>query len=162
MLGYQRDELVALSYLTLIPSVLRAESERVFSALVAGEVLPLFESRFLRKDGTEVEVEVSAALVSDERGRPSHLQSVIRDITERKSAASALQQTQKLESLGVMAGGIAHDFNNLLTGILGNAMLALEDLPENDEVRAKVSEIEQAALRASELTNELLECGCRA
>jgi PAS domain S-box-containing protein len=156
LLGYQRDELAARSYHTLIPSGLRAESERVFSSLVTGEVLPLFESRFLRKDGTEVEVEVSAALVRDKSGGPSHLQSVVRDITERKSAASALQQAQKLESLGVMAGGIAHDFNNLLTGILGNAMLALEDLAQDDEVRAKVSEIERAALRASELTNEML------
>jgi len=153
---YQKDELAGLPYLTLIPSALRAESQRVLSALVAGEVLPLFESAFLRKDGAQVEVEVSAALVRDEGGRPSHLQCVIRDITERKSAESALQQTQKLESLGVMAGGIAHDFNNLLTGILGNAMLALEDLPHDQEARAKVAEIERAALRASELTNEML------
>ena len=37
-----------------------------------------------------------------------------------------MRQTQKLESLGVLAAGIAHDLNNLPVGILGNASLALE------------------------------------
>ena len=52
-----------------------------------------------------------------------------RDVTERRRFNDRLQQTQKLESLGVLAGGIAHDFNNLLTGIMGNASIVLDDLP---------------------------------
>ncbi len=53
----------------------------------------------------------------------------VRDITERKQLEQQLRQTAKLESLGLLAGGIAHDFNNLLTGIMGNASLALDDMP---------------------------------
>ncbi len=84
---------------------------------------------------------------------------VLQDITSRQRAErleAELHQSQKLESLGVLAGGIAHDFNNLLVGILGNASLALLDLTADSPARRGVEEIEQAGQRASELTRQLL------
>src|SRR5260370_12723799 len=78
-----------------------------------------------------------------------------RDVTERKRIAERLQQTQKLESLGVLAGGIAHDFNNLLTGIIGNASIALEDLPPDHPVRANLENVVNAGERAALLTRQL-------
>jgi nitrogen-specific signal transduction histidine kinase/CheY-like chemotaxis protein len=91
------------------------------------------------------------------------MHSVARDITERRQAErdrleleARIQQIQKLESLGVLAGGIAHDFNNLLVSILGNAGLALMDLPADSPARASLRNIEEAALRASELTKQML------
>ncbi len=85
------------------------------------------------------------------------------DITERKRAEKErrrleqrIHQAQRLESLGVLAGGIAHDFNNLLMGILGNADLTLMKLPPESPIRPSVQKIETAALRASELTNQML------
>ena len=86
-----------------------------------------------------------------------------RDITDRRQAELErqamevqVQQTQKLESLGVLAGGIAHDFNNLLMGIMGQAGLALMETPQDHPVRRRLHQIEVAAARASELTNQLL------
>ncbi len=63
---------------------------------------------------------------------------------------------QKLESLGILAGGVAHDFNNLLVSILGNAGLALQDLPQASPSRKSIHEIEIAARRAGELSNQML------
>jgi PAS domain S-box-containing protein len=87
----------------------------------------------------------------------------IADITERKrnederrELEAQVQHAQKLESLGVLAGGIAHDFNNLLMGVLGNAGLALMDLPQASPVRESVLEIETAGQRAAELCRQLL------
>jgi signal transduction histidine kinase/CheY-like chemotaxis protein len=86
-----------------------------------------------------------------------------REITERKKAEAErvamerkLLETQKLESLGVLAGGIAHDFNNLLTGIVGNASLARLELPPDAPPAAHIRQIESAALRAAELCQQLL------
>jgi two-component system cell cycle sensor histidine kinase/response regulator CckA len=79
-----------------------------------------------------------------------------RDITERKRFNEQLRQTQKLESLGVLAGGVAHDFNNLLVGILGNSSLAADALPRGNPARAMLEEVVTAAERAADLTRQLL------
>jgi CheY-like chemotaxis protein/two-component sensor histidine kinase len=67
-----------------------------------------------------------------------------------------LRERQKLESIGILAGGVAHDFNNLLVGVLGNASLALADLPGDSLVRESLEGIELAARRAADLTQQLL------
>jgi len=66
------------------------------------------------------------------------------------------QQTQKLESLGVLAGGIAHDFNNILMVILGNADLALMRLGKESPAIENLHNIERAAARASDLSKQML------
>jgi len=88
----------------------------------------------------------------------------LKDITALKVAEEKrinmerqLLQTQKLESLGILAGGVAHDFNNILMGILGNIELALLDkdkLPEN--VIHNLEVIKNASEKASYLTKQLL------
>ncbi len=97
--------------------------------------------------------------------RPAERQfaTVFVDITEkhnleenRKRIDTQLQQTQKMETLGTLASGIAHDFNNLLTGVLGNASLALLDIPEGTPAHGCLKEVERAAQRAADLCRQLL------
>ena len=75
------------------------------------------------------------------------------DITERKQADQALLQSQKLESLGVMAGGIAHDFNNLLGAMLGNVELARA---EPEQTRHHLETLEGLIDKASGLLRQML------
>jgi PAS domain S-box-containing protein len=91
-----------------------------------------------------------------EQGRLVRVWGSQRDITERRLLEEQLRQAQKLEAVGRLAGGIAHDFNNILTAILGTSDLMLDDLPPQHPVRADVNEIRKAALRAAELTRQLL------
>lgn len=86
----------------------------------------------------------------------------IYDITHRKKIEEEnrlfeqnMNESQKLESLGILSGGIAHDFNNLLTAIIGNAELA--EMTTNDfSVKEYIDNIIQASNDAKELTNQLL------
>jgi signal transduction histidine kinase len=67
-----------------------------------------------------------------------------------------MRQSQKLESLGVLAGGVAHDFNNLFTGVLGNASLALDIVSGHSTIHSLLSNVVAASERAAHLTKQLL------
>ncbi len=96
-------------------------------------------------------------------GKAIRLVGVIQDITARRQAQIErealdrnMQETQKLESLGVLAGGIAHDFNNLLTAILGNASIAQLELPPDSSAQDCLAHITEASLRAADLCKQML------
>jgi PAS domain S-box-containing protein len=87
----------------------------------------------------------------------------ITDITARKEAEERLrgierklQETQKLESLGVLAGGIAHDFNNILAGIVGHCAVALAEAPAGSPLASDLGAAQEGALRAADLCRQLL------
>ncbi len=89
-------------------------------------------------------------------GKVSGICGFARDITSTKQLEAQLLQAQKMEAIGTLAGGISHDFNNLLQAILGYSQMLLMDEKKNSPDYPKLKEIEQAALRASELTAQLL------
>jgi signal transduction histidine kinase/ActR/RegA family two-component response regulator len=78
------------------------------------------------------------------------------DVTVDRLLDQRLAQTQRLEAIGRLAGGVAHDFNNLLTAMLGYSSSLLERFSDDAGAREDVGEIERLALRASELTRQLL------
>ena len=62
---------------------------------------------------------------------------------------------QKLESLGVLVGGIAHEFNNLLQAVVGNASLALMQVPDESPLLPMLRDIERAGERGADLTRQM-------
>lgn len=107
-------------------------------------------------DGGTVLLSVNAAPFDEHRGRPGRLVMTIEDITDRARVEQDQLNTQKLESVGILAGGIAHDFNNLLAVVLGSISLARLELPPGEAAVRDLEQAEQAIMQARELTQQLL------
>jgi len=109
-----------------------------------------------KKNGELYYVEESISPVRDSAGQITHFISNGRDLTDRLRLEAQLLQAQKMDAVGRLAGGVAHDFNNLLTIITSYSELALDAVPQNSPLEAKVQEILLAARRAAKLTRQLL------
>jgi len=114
------------------------------------------EAQWRAKDGHTITVSQTGRVARDADGNIESFTVIVEDITTRRLLESRLRQAQKMEAIGRLAGGVAHDFNNLLTAILGGAELLLEELPADHRAREEGVEIRGAALRAADLTRQLL------
>jgi PAS domain S-box-containing protein len=110
----------------------------------------------LARDGSRREVADSAAPIRGRTGAVLGAVLVFRDITAERAMQEQLRQAQRMEVVGQLAGGVAHDFNNILTAILGAAQLLVEHLPDGSDNRGLADELVGAAMRATELTRQLL------
>ncbi len=162
MLGYTREEMRGRYLGNFVSGDARRKLEEQEDRRHHGLAEP-YELTWNAKDGRAVYTVISPTSMLDDEGSFVGSFAVVTDVTERKrmeeerrELEARMRKTQKMESLGLLAGGIAHDFNNLLVGMLGHAGLALMELPSDSPVAPLVQQIETAARRASELTQEML------
>ncbi len=106
--------------------------------------------------GELIPTQVSSFLTRDTDGKALCFATVQHDLRETKRLENELRQAQKIEALGRLAGGVAHDFNNLLTVILSYSAMLAKSLPAEGRGLRDLEQIERAALRAAELTRQLL------
>jgi len=162
LLGFGRPrDVIGLDPYELMRGVDRTTFQERVGRLLAGETFRVAERRFLTYAGREADVEISLAPATF-GGNPV-VQVMVRDVTFRRKEEEArlalerkMLETQKLESLGVLAGGIAHDFNNLLVAIMGNTGLALLEAGEDSPLAVYLKDIELASQRAADLARQML------
>ncbi len=149
------SKLIGSPVIDLVDPKYREEvRERVRDLLENGSTVEPMEEKFLRSDGTSVDVEVAACgIISD--GRPAVLV-IVRDITERKEAEAQITEASKMAAVGRLAAGIAHEINNPLSNILGYAQLLLKELEPETQMYDDVKRIEGAAIRSGAIVNNLL------
>ena len=135
----------------------KACANPVDKVVATGQIVGLANHTLLiSKDGREFYIADSGAPILGTQGDILGVVLVFRDTTERQRMEKELLKMEKLKSLGVLAGGIAHDFNNFLAGIIGNLSLAKLDVQPGHPVGRALVEMEKAALRAKDLTQQLL------
>ncbi len=157
MFGYTLEEMVGLSPATMATP----ESAEVIKRNVAAGVETPYEVTCVRKDGTTFPCELLGRNIVHD-GKPARITG-FRDLTERRRQEAeqarrelAVRHAQKLETLGVLAGGIAHDFNNLLTIMLANIEMSISRVGKPERAREHMTEVRTAAIRARDLTTQLL------
>jgi PAS domain S-box-containing protein len=125
----------------------------------------VFDYRMIAADGRILHIRDYVTVLM-ESGKPRLLRGILVDITAQKQIEEQkrrletdLHHAQRLESIGTLAGGIAHDFNNIIGAILGNAELALKDVPADHPASESLDEINKAGLRARHLVQMILAFG---
>jgi PAS domain S-box-containing protein len=162
MTGYTEEEYCCLDFAQRAHPDDRQLLEQTYKATLHGETTTI-QWRCQRKDGSYIWFETLSTPIVGADGQISKIVCCSRNITERRrqeeerrELETQIQQAQKWESISVLAGGIAHDFNNLLTSILGNASLALMDLPADSPVQRYLQQIEDSSNRAADLCRQML------
>ncbi len=93
LLGYEEKELVGMP----VSKVMSLDEQLTHDSL--GEGPNLYERILKRKDGTTVPVEVSTSLVYTTEKEPAYIQSIARDISERKNAEEMLKKQARILSV---------------------------------------------------------------
>ena len=114
------------------------------------------ESETLKRNGDRAWIAWTNKAVFDGDGKVSGLLCIGNDVTQQKLLSEQYRQAQKMEAVGRLAGGIAHDFNNLLGVITGYSEVSLLGIEPCDQMRENIEHIKNAALRAANLTRQLL------
>jgi len=153
--GWSRSDVIGgpLPYLSEFGSQKEFQS-RATEAL-QGKTLQDLKARRRRKDGKEVEVDLSVAPLRDENGNVCGHVGVAIDVTEKKMLELQLLRAQRMNSLGALAGGIAHDLNNVLAPVLMGVQL-LRTKPHDPSNEWVFDTIETSARRGSGLAKQIL------
>src|SRR5213596_549505 len=166
--GYSREELLGRPIEMLVPERLRPDY-RDFrhdyfchpQARAMGAERELFG---LRKDGSEVSVEIGLSPIHTSSG-PLVLASIV-DITQRKLAELEaarqrhdLAHLARVTALGELSSSLAHELTHPLTAILSNAQAAQRFLANDDvdlnELREILNDIVAEDQRAGEVIHRL-------
>ena len=155
LFGWRASEVLGHALAT-VPTEHAAEFEAQRIAVLNGRSFVDLEIIQKRRDGTPLTLSLALAPLYEGMSASPGVIGLAADLTERKKLESQLRQSQKMEAVGQLAGGVAHDFNNLLTAIMGYTSLLLKAIPQDDPKHQDLLEIDRAAARATELTQQLL------
>jgi PAS domain S-box-containing protein len=167
--GYERDDVVG-THFSRFYTVEDRDNGVPHRALLTAATEGRYEQEGwrVRKDGSRFFAYVIIDAIHDSDGEFVGYAKITRDITEKQESAvalkrseQALQQAQKMETIGKLTGGVAHDFNNLLQVISGNLQLLSRDIAGNERAERRLENALAGVSRGAKLASHLLAFGRR-
>jgi PAS domain S-box-containing protein len=167
MVGYTEKELKQLTFVDITVEEDRDSNGILVQGLIQGKLQQFqIEKRYLRKDGGVVWARVSVSMVPGTERSPGFLLALSEDVTERRSAEEALDETRselahmaRVTTLSTLTAAIAHEINQPLSGIVTNASTCLRMLdgnpPNLEGARETARRTIRDGNRASEVTSRL-------
>jgi PAS domain S-box-containing protein len=155
LLGLARDMLLGKFVTQFILSLDQDPFYFLRKRLIDTGVAQAMELRMVKTGGPDFWARLEAAVVTNGEAEPN-IRMVLSDITERRRLESHVRQSQKMDSLGIMARGVAHDMNNVLSAILGLASVHAEIQPAGGQVQMAFESITKACDRGGQLIRSLM------
>jgi len=155
ILGYQREEMIGKPPLDFVD-----EKNRKIFIEQTGKIETTerreYEIELRHKDGHNIPTFFRATTLHTKSGGVLEAVAFVTDLKDQKIAEQALRRAQKMDALGQLTGGIAHDFNNILGIIIGNLSFLKQQVAGDEKAIDRVDTVYKAALRAADLTKQLL------
>lgn len=125
MLGYEIEQLLGTALQQYIKLPQTKQLGTVVDTLLHGQTVPIYERTLRRSDGRLVPVEINNTLVHNADGKPSHVQCIVHDITERKQTQQQLaERIDQLTTLREVDAELAErlDVDYVLTMAVDSAL----------------------------------------
>ncbi|HVY07209.1 MAG TPA: response regulator [Burkholderiales bacterium] len=162
ILGYARDELLAIPLGEITHPEHRERDAAAFRRLIAGEAGDLpGETRYVPKDGPAIWVNMTAALVNDHSGKPDYVNLVVEDITERKRIEAGLQKARREAEEGTRAkseflANMSHEIRTPMNAIIGLSYLTLQTGLSGKQ-RNYIEKVHRSAENLLGIINDILD-----
>ena len=167
--GYTAQEIIGQPIARIVPPAQRKQFRQLFERLQQGEPVGHQESVRVRKDGTQVEVALSLALIRDARGQVIGAASIAQDITARRRLEAQVQRSLADQARAIMelerlnkaksdfVSIVSHEFRTPLTGITGFSEVLRDEELSAEEVHEYAADIHKDAQRLARLINDMLD-----
>ncbi|HTV08762.1 MAG TPA: PAS domain S-box protein [Candidatus Aquilonibacter sp.] len=156
LFGYEPEEIIGRSILTLFPEELRHEEEGILRKLKAGEKIEHYETKRVSKSGEIREVSITISPIRNSKGEIVGASKIARDISDRKKVERLAIQAEKIATTGRMAAAIAHEINNPLASVLNLIFLARQSGIAPQDLRDYLATAESELERVSHIARQTL------
>jgi PAS domain S-box-containing protein len=156
LFGYEADEIIGKSILTLIPEDLRHEEDKILRKLRAGEKIEHYETTRVGKNGEMRDVSITISPIRNSKGEVIGASKIARDVSDRKKVERMAIEAEKIATTGRMAATIAHEINNPLSSVLNLIYLARQGDVSKEEVESYLATAEGELERVSHIARQTL------